>query len=64
VIYHKQRRPKSIPLLVRKFKKLYGTDGFDPLPKKPSVTTRNPTVEGEDTLGIVKDAPVQLRLLQ
>lgn len=64
VIYHKQRRPKSIPFLVRKFKKLHGTDRFEALPKKLSATTRNSIVQGKDTLEIVKDAPVQLKLLQ
>ena len=57
VIYHKQWRPRTIPLLVRKFKKQYGTGISQPGSKKPLVTARGSTVHHNGTSSVTSDTP-------
>ena len=64
VIYHKQWRPKTIPLLVRKFKNQYGSGLSEPRSKKPPVAAGSSIVRPNGTSKVASDTPVQLRLLQ
>lgn len=64
VIYHKRWRPKTIPLLVRKFKKQYGTGLSELGPKRPLTTVGSSIVRTNDTSNASSDTPIQLTLLQ
>jgi DNA-binding transcriptional LysR family regulator len=64
VIYHKQWRPKTIPLLVRKFKKQYGLVLAEPRSKRHPVPAGNSTVRPSGTSNVASDVPVQLTLLE
>jgi DNA-binding transcriptional LysR family regulator len=60
VIYHKQRHPKTVPLLVKKLKKLYGSS----VPQtRAGVTTLQPSTSPRKSPSSTNDQPVQLRLL-
>ena len=64
VIYHKQWRPKSIPVLVRKFKKQHGSGLSEPRAKKPPIAAGTSIVQPNGTSKVVSDTPIQLSLLQ
>jgi DNA-binding transcriptional LysR family regulator len=64
VIYHKQWRPKTIPLLVRRFKKQYGTGLSELGLKKPPATVGSSSVRHAGTSNVASDAPIQLTLSQ
>jgi DNA-binding transcriptional LysR family regulator len=64
VIYHKQWRPKTVPLLVRKFKKQYSSGLSEPRSKKPPVAAGSSIVRPNSTSNVASDTPIQLTLLQ
>ena len=57
VIYHKQRRPKTVPILLRKFKKQYGKEPSKFKPERVRTVVR---MDHNDA----SDSPIQLPLLR
>jgi DNA-binding transcriptional LysR family regulator len=63
LIYHKQRHPKTIPVLVRKFKRQFGDNllkiSREAISVAPAATPHHPNISVQPKL----EGPVQLRLL-
>ncbi len=64
VVYHKQLRPKTIPILVRKFKKRHGYGLSGRGSKKDSAKAGSSTAPIIGTSGGTPEIPVQLPLLR
>ena len=63
LIYHKQRHPKTVPILVRQFKKQFGKQKSNN-DREPVSTTMSSTIKRPNTsVSSATQEPVQLRLL-
>ena len=63
LIYHKQRHPKSIPILAKRFKKLFCKGLADALPSRPRPPVRAVIRSAKGTDERSDDGPVQMTLL-
>ena len=64
VIYHKQWRPKTVPLLVRKFKKQYSAGISELGARKPPANVGTLIVDRNGKSKGPSNSPLQLTLLQ
>jgi DNA-binding transcriptional LysR family regulator len=63
LIYHKRRHPKTIPILVRQFKKQFGQQQRNS-DSEPALAAINSTIKRPNaSVSSVREEPVQLRLL-
>jgi DNA-binding transcriptional LysR family regulator len=64
VIYHKQRRPKTIPVLVRKFKRIHGNGQSERGSGIDSPVVRRSTTSHHGAAKDISESPIQLPLLR
>jgi DNA-binding transcriptional LysR family regulator len=63
LIYHKRRHPKTVPILVRQFKKQFGTQRTNKDGEPASITVNDAIKRPSASISAVETEPVQLRLL-
>jgi DNA-binding transcriptional LysR family regulator len=63
LIYHKRRHPKTVPILVRQFKKQFGTPRTNKDGEPASITVNDAIKRPSASISAVEAEPVQLRLL-